>query len=68
MTNKNISGLTAATLPLVGTELIPLWDGAVRFGTRTASAGSYAATGGLKQKNRSYKSSACHEIPLSLLR
>ncbi len=27
MTNKNISGLTAATTPLAGTELVPLWDG-----------------------------------------
>jgi len=28
MTNKNISGLTAATTPLAGTELVPVWDGA----------------------------------------
>lgn len=27
MANKNISGLTAATTPLVGTELVPIWDG-----------------------------------------
>ena len=27
MTNKNILDLTAATTPLVGTELVPVWDG-----------------------------------------
>jgi hypothetical protein len=27
MTNKNISGLDAATTPLAGTELVPVWDG-----------------------------------------
>lgn len=27
MANKNISGLTAATTPLAGTELVPVWDG-----------------------------------------
>jgi hypothetical protein len=27
MTNKTISALTAATLPLAGTELVPTWDG-----------------------------------------
>jgi len=30
MTNKNISGLTAATTPLAGTELVPVWDGATK--------------------------------------
>jgi hypothetical protein len=30
MTNKNISGLTAATTPLAGTETIPVWDGATK--------------------------------------
>jgi len=30
MTNKNISALTAATVPLAGTELIPVWDGATK--------------------------------------
>lgn len=30
MTNKNINGLTAATLPLAGTELVPIWDGATK--------------------------------------
>jgi len=30
MTNKNISGLTAATTPLAGTELVPAWDGATK--------------------------------------
>ena len=27
MTNKTITGLTAATLPVAGTELVPVWDG-----------------------------------------
>lgn len=27
MTNKSISALTAATTPLSGTELVPVWDG-----------------------------------------
>jgi len=35
MTNKNISGLTAATTPLVGTELVPVWDGATKKVTVT---------------------------------
>ena len=30
MTNKNINGLTAATTPLAGTELVPVWDGATK--------------------------------------
>ena len=30
MTNKNINSLTAATLPLAGTETIPVWDGATK--------------------------------------
>lgn len=27
MTNKRIPDLTAATTPLAGTELVPVWDG-----------------------------------------
>jgi hypothetical protein len=30
MTNRTISGLTAATTPLAGTELVPVWDGATK--------------------------------------
>ena len=30
MTNKTISALTAATVPLAGTEFVPIWDGATK--------------------------------------
>ena len=44
MTNKNISGLTAATLPLAGTELVPAWDGATKkVATNDLSVRNYRA-------------------------
>lgn len=42
MTNKNIVSLTAASVPLAGTEVIPLWDGA---GTKKTSVASILGAG-----------------------
>ena len=39
MTNKAISALTAATLPVAGTELIPIWDGAATVKVAISSLG-----------------------------
>lgn len=40
MTNKTISGLTAATTPLAGTELVPVWNGSA---TVKVSAANFTA-------------------------
>ena len=52
MTNKNINGLTAATTPLAGTELVPVWAGATKKVTvanltagRAVAAASITVTG-----------------------
>lgn len=48
MTNKNVSGLTAATTPLAGTELVPVWDGA---GTKKVSVDNLTAGKDVAVKN-----------------
>ena len=48
MTNKTISALTAATTPLAGTELVPIWDGATKkVSVANLTAGRPVATGNL---------------------
>lgn len=37
MTNKNISGLTAATIPLAGTEVLPIVQGGATVKTTVAN-------------------------------
>lgn len=47
MTNKRISALSAATTPLAGTELVPIWDGSTTVYVTIANltAGRAIATG-----------------------
>lgn len=47
MTNKRISDLTAATTPLAGTELVPVWDGATTKQTTVAKILTPAAGNGI---------------------
>lgn len=47
MTNKRIPDLTAATTPLAGTELVPLWDGTTTKQTTVAKILAPAAGNGV---------------------